>query len=38
MTGPRLTPLTIARLIYVALCVAGVVAVCWTINLTGASR
>lgn len=33
MTGPRLTVLTLARLIFVGLCVAGVFAVCWAISL-----
>lgn len=33
MTGPRLTVLTLARLIFLGLCIAGVIAVCWAVNL-----
>lgn len=32
MTGPRLTLSSIYRLILVALCVAAVVGVCWTLK------
>jgi hypothetical protein len=35
MTGPRLTPPIIAKLLFIALCVAGAVGVGWLLNLGG---
>jgi hypothetical protein len=33
MTGPRLTIRTFCALLFVALCVAGVLAICWALSL-----
>lgn len=32
MTGPRLTVLTLARLIFIGLCIAGVIAAGWAVS------
>lgn len=38
VTGPRFTLPTLARLALIALCVLGLVAVCWSINALGGTR